>query len=283
MLCLTVSGAALHAQATATSSVSGRVFEIAPGKSLQRAIVRAAGTTSTHITDADGRYHLSGVPAGRHTIEAEYVGLDPVRQQVSVSASGHTALDAGLKSEVLRMAAFEVAEAARGQALAINQQKTARGIVNIVSEETFGAMNEGNIGYALQRLPGLLVSATFTDSVANYPDRPGEKLPTYGFSHYMFNASADYVLGNFRSRLTYRYRSQYLEGIDANKYLDDWFAPREQLDAEVSYRLRKNIRLTVSGENLTSRVQASYQGYLPYIEDNSNYGWRATFGMDVTF
>ena len=56
------------------------------------------------------------------------------------------------------MAAFEVAEAARGQALAINQQKTARGLVNIVSEETFGAMHAGNIGYALQRLPGLTVN-----------------------------------------------------------------------------------------------------------------------------
>ena len=56
------------------------------------------------------------------------------------------------------MAGFEVAEAARGQALAINQQKTARGLVNIVSEETFGAMHAGNIGYALQRLPGLTVN-----------------------------------------------------------------------------------------------------------------------------
>ncbi len=39
----------------------------------------------------------------------------------------------------------------------------------------------------------------------------------------------------------------------------------------------------MSGENLTFRVQASYQGYLSYIEDNSNYGWRATFGMELTF
>ncbi|MBI5766455.1 MAG: TonB-dependent receptor [Verrucomicrobia bacterium] len=130
---------------------------------------------------------------------------------------------------------------------------------------------------------GLSLSATFTDSVAHYPDRPGEKLPTYGFSRAMFNASGDYVLGPFRGRLSYRYRSAYLEGIDTTRYLDDWFAAREQLDAEVSWRLRKNTRLTISGENLTSRVQASYQGYLPYIEDNSNYGWRATVGVELTF
>lgn len=130
---------------------------------------------------------------------------------------------------------------------------------------------------------GVQLSATFTDSVANYPDRPGEKLPTYGFSHYMFNSSLEYVQGKFRGRIAYRYRSEYLEGIDTSKYIDDWFAAREQVDAEVSYRLRKNVRLFVNGENLTGRVQASYQGTLPYIEDNSNFGYRITVGGDLTF
>ncbi|MEY2881548.1 MAG: hypothetical protein RLZZ15_3928, partial [Verrucomicrobiota bacterium] len=155
-----------------------------------------------------------------------------------------------------------------------------------------GAENKGLELIAQQKLfflpkpldgVSLALSATFTSSVANYPDRPGEKLPTYGFSRAMFNASGDYVKGPFRGRLSYRYRSAYLEGIDTTKYLDDWFAAREQLDAEVSWRLRKNTRLTISGENLTSRPQASFQGYLPYIEDNSNYGWRATVGVEVTF
>jgi outer membrane receptor for monomeric catechols len=31
-------------------------------------------------------------------------------------------------------------------------------LVNIVSEETFGAMHAGNIGYALQKLPGITVN-----------------------------------------------------------------------------------------------------------------------------
>ncbi len=91
-------------------------------------------------------------------MEVEYVGLDPFRQLVTVEAGRMATFDAGLKSEVLMLQPFEVAEAARGQALAINQQKSARGIVNVVSEETFGAMNDGNIGYVLQRLPGLTVN-----------------------------------------------------------------------------------------------------------------------------
>ncbi len=146
------------AQATATGTISGRVAEGATGRSLQGAVVRVTGTSAVDYTDADGRYTLTGIPAGTAAVEVEYVGLDLSKQTVSVTSGATATLNVDLKSEVLRMQAFEVAEAARGQALAMNQQKTAQGIVNIVSEETFGAMNDGNIGYALQRLPGLTVN-----------------------------------------------------------------------------------------------------------------------------
>ncbi|MBL9213085.1 MAG: TonB-dependent receptor [Opitutaceae bacterium] len=148
----------LTAQSPATGGLTGRVYDSATGRSLQGAIVRIAGTTVVDYTDPEGRYTLTSVPAGAQMVEVEYVGLDPFKQAVTITAGSTAPFDAGLKSDVLKMAAFEVAEAARGQALAINQQKTARGIVNIVSEETFGAMNDGNIGYALQRLPGLTVN-----------------------------------------------------------------------------------------------------------------------------
>lgn len=148
----------LFAQAPATGTITGRVFEGATGRSLQGATVKVNGTTVSDFTDSDGRYTLTGVPASTASVEIEYVGLDLFKQTVLVSPGATATLNAEMKSEVLRMAAFEVAEAARGQALAINQQKTAKGIVNIVSEETFGAMNDGNIGYALQRLPGLTVN-----------------------------------------------------------------------------------------------------------------------------
>ncbi len=149
---------AARAQAPDTATISGRVSDSGTGRSLQGAIVRVVGTTALDYTDADGRYSLTGVPPGTAAVEVEYVGLDLFRQTIVIPAGGSASIDAALKSDVLKMQSFEVAEAARGQALAINQQKTARGIVNIVSEETFGAMNDGNIGYVLQRLPGITVN-----------------------------------------------------------------------------------------------------------------------------
>ena len=153
---LTLGLSALLAQ-TSTGTLTGRVYEEATGRSLQGATVKVVGSTVSDITDADGSFRL-GLPPGNYTLDIEYVGLDHFKQTVTVTAGGTQAINAPLKSEVLKMQAFEVAEAARGQALAINQQKTAKGIVNIVSEEVFGAMNDGNIGYALQKLPGLTVN-----------------------------------------------------------------------------------------------------------------------------
>jgi hypothetical protein len=142
---------------SAAGTLSGRVSDAATGKSLQGAVVRVLGTNAVDYTDANGRFNLSGVPAGAQRVEIDYVGLDQSVRTVTIAAGGSASLDAALESKTLTLQAFTVAESARGQSLAINQQKTAAGIVNIVSEETFGNMISGNPGYALQRLPGLSV------------------------------------------------------------------------------------------------------------------------------
>jgi len=147
----------LTAQTAGTGAITGRVFDQASGRSLQGAVVTIPGTNISDFTDPEGRFTLSGVRAGSATVQIDYVGLDPLSQQIAVTAGSTATLNAGLKSAVMQLEAFEVKEAARGQALAINQQKTAAGIINIVSEETFGAMLGGNPGYALQRLPGISV------------------------------------------------------------------------------------------------------------------------------
>jgi outer membrane receptor protein involved in Fe transport len=160
-------------------------------------------------------------------------------------------------------------------------------------ENADGATNKG-IELILQQkmyfLPPVLrgltanVSVTVGDSTANYGDlRQGEKLPTFGFSDFMFNASLDYAIGKFRANVRYAYRSDYLTGIGDNRYVDDTFAAREQVDLELGYRFTRQLRLNANVINLTSRPQVSYQSFPHYVEDNSLSGWRATVGVDYTF
>lgn len=138
--------------------MTGRVSDAATGRSLQGAVVRALGTSAVTYTDANGRFNLPALPSGPRRLEIGYVGLDTQTREVNVPAAGTGTVDVELESKTLKMEAFTVAESVRGQALAINQQKTASGLVNIVSEETFNNMINGNIGFTLQQLPGLSVN-----------------------------------------------------------------------------------------------------------------------------
>ena len=157
LLALGLLAAPLPAQSTAAGAVAGRVSDAATGKSLQGAVVKVLGTTAVAYTDAEGRFTLPGLAAGSYRVEVDYVGLDAYTTNVAVSGGLTASVNALLESKVMKMESFTVAESVRGQALAINQQKTASGIVNIVSEETFSTNLGGNIGFTLQQLPGLSV------------------------------------------------------------------------------------------------------------------------------
>jgi TonB-dependent receptor len=155
-----------------------------------------------------------------------------------------------------------------------------------------GAENKGIELIARQRLfflPGPLkgfsagLSATFTESEAEYPNRPGESLPLPGFSDFIFTGSLEYSWKSIHVRTDYRYRADYIEGLDADFSRDDWFGAREQVDAEITYRMRRNLSFFVTGQNLTKRPLVSYQGYKYFVEDLSMSGRKYQFGMEYKF
>lgn len=171
-------------------TVTGRIYDRDSGASLRGAVVRVLGTNIQDYTTEDGRFQVS-VPAGEVTLQIQYVGLDTVLHVVTVPKGGNAVANVGLVSAALADEDIVVRAAARGQALAINQQKTASGIVNIVSEEVFGHMPDGNIGAALQRLPGLSVNEDQDGSAAGINIRgieadynsfqvDGNRMPTSG-------------------------------------------------------------------------------------------------------
>ena len=183
-------------------TVTGRVYDAETGQSLRGAVVRVVGTSSQDFTTDDGRFQVV-VPAGETTLQVEYVGLDTITRTVTVARGGNAVADIGLSSAMLSEEQIVVRAAATGQALAINQQRTASGIVNIVSEEVFGPTPDGNIGYALQRLPGLSVNMDQSGSPTGINIRgiesdynsfqiDGNRLPTSGggrgFSTNQFSA-----------------------------------------------------------------------------------------------
>ena len=155
-----------------------------------------------------------------------------------------------------------------------------------------GAKNKGIELIARQRLyflPGPLsglsadVSATFTKSRAVLPGREQDDIPLEGFSKYLFTSSLSYAWGRFTARVDYRYRDDYIEGLDADVDTDEWFSAREQVDAELTFRIRKGLNFFASGANLTHRPQVSYTGEREFPEDVSYSGRKYVFGLEYKF
>jgi len=139
-------------------------------------------------------------------------------------------------------------------------------------------------------------SVTYTDSKAKYGDRPGEDLPTYGASEWLYNIGLGYDKNRFAAQLSYRFRSPYLEGLDnvdqqnqnsgsGPDARDDWWGEQKYWNWESSYRISKNFKVYVNVTNLLEYQNVGYQSPPEnrYPEDSYFHQRRWSFGVKGTF
>lgn len=138
-----------------TGAVTGQVVD-ADGLPLPGAAVTVAGTTLSTRTDVAGRFELGRVPSGNQVIEVSYLGFESAEQEVQVSAGTaqrvKVSLDQPTVSDAVTVRASPILQ---GQARALNQQRTASNIQNIVSSDQFGRFPDTNSAEATQRIPGI--------------------------------------------------------------------------------------------------------------------------------
>ncbi|MBI4622711.1 MAG: carboxypeptidase-like regulatory domain-containing protein [Verrucomicrobia bacterium] len=151
-----------------TGSISGRVQNSVTGQYLNNARVTVKGTDLVAFTDESGTYRLTHVPVGPVVLDVFFTGMEP--QQIPVNLAGTLALerDIGLSggsryrndTEVVKLESMVVSSSREmdGAAIAINEQRFAANIVNVVSADEFGVVPDGNIGEFLKMLPGITMS-----------------------------------------------------------------------------------------------------------------------------
>ena len=157
---------------TATGTIEGRVFNAATGAALANVRVAVEGSSRDTLTDDGGLFRLTDVPVGRIRISARYLGLDSQTIVVEVPAGGRVqreielkppaALRTGDKEEVIQMQRFTVVvdREMSAQAVAMNEQRNAPNLKNVVAIEEFGDRGGENIGEFLQLLPGVSIVTT---------------------------------------------------------------------------------------------------------------------------
>jgi TonB-dependent receptor len=144
----------LHAQGV----ITGTVVDDASGISITGAIVRVEALGRETLTDRAGRFVLTGVPAGPHTLTTRYIGYAPSTATVTVSAGRTATVTLRLRSAVTELGDLVVAATRGGQAAALNQQQNAANVTNVVAADQIGRFPDANIGDALKRIPGVTVA-----------------------------------------------------------------------------------------------------------------------------
>ena len=184
ILTLTLVAAGASAQGT-TGVITGTATGPAGGV-ISDCKVTVQGTNLEASTGLDGTYRLAPVPAGEHTMVFEYLGLVSGTATVTVLAGETINQDMTL----LYGGEIEVRGSPMlvGQAKALNRQKNAINISNIVAADQIGRFPDKNAAEATQRIPGVSLSRDMgegryviirgTEARLNSTTVNGERIPS---------------------------------------------------------------------------------------------------------
>jgi TonB-linked SusC/RagA family outer membrane protein len=143
-----------NAWGQATGQVTGTVTD-ATGAPVSGATVAVEGTGRGSQTAADGRYTITGVPAGTHVVHATKIGYGEKTQTVSVAAGQAATADFQLTAQVIQLERL----VAVGYGTA--RVKDVTGAVASVSEREVQEVATPSVGEALKgRVPGLQVTTS---------------------------------------------------------------------------------------------------------------------------
>jgi TonB-dependent receptor len=148
--------------------------------------VNVEGTNIVGQTGLDGSYRLAPVPVGEHTLVFSYLGLQAANAVVTVTSGEAVSQDMTLAygGEIEVRGSPLLA----GQAKALNRQKNAINITNIVASDQIGRFPDKNAAEATQRIPGVSLNRDMgegryiiirgTEARLNSTTVNGERIPS---------------------------------------------------------------------------------------------------------
>ncbi len=158
-------------RAAEVATLSGTVSNSSTGNLLEGALVKLPSIGLTALTDNTGRFVLTGLPPGTHQLVATYIGLDPVRGEITLRAGERATRNFDLTSSIYRLQEFRVTGEREGGAAAITAQRNAANLANVIAMDSYGNLPNMSIGEVVMRLPGVAGSPNDEGSFANFSIR----------------------------------------------------------------------------------------------------------------
>jgi len=135
-------------------TINGRATDPAHS-ALQGAQVELQPRGLTAVSDAEGQFTIPGVPPGSYTLTVSYIGFSPFSIPTTVTAGRVTEVDAVLQIGSVNQEVVVRGERERGEIEALNIERTADTIIEVLPSEVITSLPNTNVADALGRLPGV--------------------------------------------------------------------------------------------------------------------------------
>jgi TonB-dependent receptor len=135
-------------------SVAGHVTD-SSGGSLQGAEIELQPTGRIVASNQQGTYFLNNLSPSTYTITVTYVGFSLFTKVVNVVAGHVATVDVKMEVNSQRDSIVVTAERVSGEAEAINREKTADNILQVLPNEVFTSLPNANVADAVGRLPSV--------------------------------------------------------------------------------------------------------------------------------
>jgi TonB-dependent receptor len=139
---------------TDKGSVTGHVSDPS-GALLQGAEIVLQPFGVVVVSNQQGGYFINNLAPGSYTISVTYVGFALFTKPVAITAGQNTIVDVTMEVSSQKDQIIVTAEAASGEAEAVNREKTADNVLQVMTSEVIISLPNATIADAVGRLPGV--------------------------------------------------------------------------------------------------------------------------------
>ncbi len=135
-------------------TLTGRVTDTSDSI-LQGAQVVLQPRDVSLVSDVQGQFFVNNLPPGSYTITISYVGFRTFTKTFDVVAGQTASVDAKLAVESQNLEVLVTADRVSAEAEAVNRERTADNIVQVLPDDVIRSLPNANLADALGRLPSV--------------------------------------------------------------------------------------------------------------------------------
>jgi TonB-dependent receptor len=136
------------------AGISGRITDSSGGV-LQGAQIVMEPKGLVEVSNGQGTFSVNDLDPGSYTLTITYVGFAPLTKQVEVVAGEMANVNVELKVASQNLEVLVTAERASAEAEALNRERTADNVVQVLPSDVIRSLPNANMADALGRLPSV--------------------------------------------------------------------------------------------------------------------------------